>query len=173
MSRADQRVRLLITKNAPRFWSWHIFVGTSPIAAGASDNSFVSKRDAQAAGKVAVRRFVARQQDQRALDRYSSLQRGTPALDRQVRFFVGKRIDRLLRAAARCQGVHLRGDLVRMAERWMQEEPGAKYRPGEIDGERDRAPYVGPAAIPLPDRKWQDARRSASQGANSPVTEEQ
>jgi hypothetical protein len=63
---------------------------------------------------------------------------------------VGKRIDRLLRAAARCQGVHLRGDLVRMAERWMREEPGARYSPGKIDGKRDPAPDVGPAGIHPP-----------------------
>jgi hypothetical protein len=65
---------------------------------------------------------------------------------------VGKRIDQLLKAAARCHNVHLQCDLVRMAEWWMQEDPGRRgsaYAIGEVDGSRPPAPNVG-ALLVLP-----------------------
>jgi hypothetical protein len=149
----DHKVRLVVTRNDRDYWGWEIFVGASPIAAEASDNPFVSKRAAQAAGKVAVQRLVVRQQDERAFDRFSNLQRGTSALDRKVCFFVGRRIDQLLKAAARCHNVHLQCDLVRMAESWMKEDPGRRasaHSVGEIDGRGDPAPNVG-ALLVVPD----------------------
>src|SRR5258708_4999909 len=150
MSRADQRARLIVARNDRGHWGWEILVGTWPIVTRVSDNSFVynslvynsfvSRRAAQAAGKVAMQRLVARLQDKRAFDRYSNLQRGTPALDRKVLLFVGKRIDRLLSAAARCHNAPLQCDLVRMAEWWMQEDPGQRrsvHSRGEIDAARE------------------------------------
>jgi hypothetical protein len=129
MFRAEQMVRLVVSRNDRHHWNWQIFMGVSPIAVGASDKPFVSKHAAQAAGKLAMRKLAARQQDQRAFDRYSKLQRGTPGLDRKIRFFVGKRIDRLLRAAAHCNDVYLQAEFVRMAECWMREEPGDGSHP--------------------------------------------
>jgi hypothetical protein len=143
MSDVEQRARLVVTRNERGCWDWQIFLGASVIAAVASDNSFISKRTAQAAGAIAVQRLIARQRDERALDRYSRLRRGTPLLDRKARFFVGKRIDRLLRAVVQCRNALLRGDLVRMAERWMQEEAGARrpiYSPPELDQAPDTPP---------------------------------
>jgi hypothetical protein len=140
MSDVKQRTRLVVARNERGCWDWHIFLGASPIAAAASDNSFISKRTAQAAGSVAVQRLVARLQDEQAFDRYLSLQRGTPLLDRKARFFVGKRINRLLRAVVRCQDVLLRGDLVRMAERWTREAAGVQrpmHSPPEMDQSGD------------------------------------
>jgi hypothetical protein len=61
-------------------------------------------------------------------------------LDRKARFFVGKRINRLLRAVVRCQDVLLRGDLVRMAERWTREAAGVQrpmHSPPEMDQSGD------------------------------------
>lgn len=121
MSRTDRKVRLVVTQSEHDSWYWQMFVGQLPLSDGASEDCFVSKQAAQAAGRLARQRIVARQENERAFDKYSSLPRGTPGLDRKLRFFVRKRIDRLLRAASLCRNVHLRSDLVQMAGRWMQE----------------------------------------------------
>ncbi len=130
MSRADRRVYLIVTKSERDNWRWQVLVGNVPLSDCASDSCFISRQAAQAAGRLARQRAIARQEDEWAFDKYSNLPRGTPGLDRKLHFFVCKRIDRLLRAAAICRNVDLRSDLVRMAGRWMRQQPDGRQPDG-------------------------------------------